>query len=390
MTYLYINPKGYEVTRHSYSAGTDFNFCNKLYELKRIRGWQPREQWAGGKFGIAIEKAIRLYHESNLNLGAAIELFLKEWEGAKKEELSYSAAEKDWDSLNLSGPELLKLYSIKLPKLPILVDPIPLFQVLYRREVYQGNDFDAYVDMIAQMKGGGEILIDIKAIGKPMNAELVGLDPQLRRYSWTAENGNVGFLGLIKTNRGLEKGSLIYFLEKTAFYEPGDAAIVIKYQEYEPATEADPAKPRSKPKPEIPEEIWVVRDQETIKEMDATCGTGQKKEEKEARNFFIREHAIKVDRSVFTKQRIQFLTAKILPMDRQITGREVYREMQEIVAATEENFFPPTGAGIRFPNDKCVRCAMRGICSNNEKLRDELLIRKDDGDWQDFEEEWAA
>jgi hypothetical protein len=31
---------------------------------------------------------------------------------------------------------------------------------------------------------------------------------------------------------------------------------------------------------------------------------------------------------------------------------------------------------VRWPNNKCETCAMRGICSNNPQLRDTLVERK--------------
>jgi hypothetical protein len=39
----------------------------------------------------------------------------------------------------------------------------------------------------------------------------------------------------------------------------GTSAFVIKYQEFEPAILADIEKPKSKDKPEKPEELWVVQ-----------------------------------------------------------------------------------------------------------------------------------
>ena len=56
-------------------------------------------------------------------------------------------------------------------------------------------------------------------------------------------------------------------------------------------------------------------------------------------------------------------------------GRSIKQDIVNIAAATEREFFPMQ-SGVRFPNEKCTFCAMRGICADRPELRDELLIRK--------------
>src|SRR5260370_22008617 len=64
-----------------------------------------------------------------------------------------------------------------------------------------------------------------------------------------------------------------------------------------------------------------------------------------------------------TKQRLLFGAARITQQDMDEAGREVGRTTVEQVRAAQENFYPRTG-GVRWPNDKCVYCAMRGICAD--------------------------
>jgi hypothetical protein len=49
--------------------------------------------------------------------------------------------------------------------------------------------------------------------------------------------------------------------------------------------------------------------------------------------------------------------------------------MIAIAQATEKDFFPMQ-SGVRYPNEKCPNCPMRGICANKPELRDMLLARK--------------
>ena len=72
---LYVNSKGYPVSRHSYSASADFKFCNRKYELNRIVGWKEREQHAALPFGSAVEAGVREYHIG----GDAVRKFQDEW-----------------------------------------------------------------------------------------------------------------------------------------------------------------------------------------------------------------------------------------------------------------------------------------------------------------------
>ena len=76
-----------------------------------------------------------------------------------------------------------------------------------------------------------------------------------------------------------------------------------------------------------------------------------------------------------TKQRVQFKHVIISEESREDIGKSIKRDIVNIARATETEFFPMQ-SGVRFPNEKCPNCAMRGICSNNPDLRDALVTRK--------------
>jgi radical SAM protein with 4Fe4S-binding SPASM domain len=82
-----------------------------------------------------------------------------------------------------------------------------------------------------------------------------------------------------------------------------------------------------------------------------------------------------VPESILTKQRVQFKMARITPASAEDIGRSIKRDVINIAAANEKEFWPMQ-SGVRFPNEKCPNCAMRGICSGNAELRDSLVTRK--------------
>lgn len=398
MAFLYVSAKGKEVCSTSYSSGDLLHFCPQKYKLQKIDGWQEREKdfKASLKFGIAMESALRFHHENGMAGGP--EEFVRLWtEHKDNPDLKFTPVEHSWENLLHDGVELLKLYHIRLPLFPIDLSVQPTFQVKYWKELFPGTElagieFVAYVDMVTRAKDtfGDPLGVDIKTSGAAfdMTENIASLDQQLRTYAWVTGISDWAFLNLQKVGRTLERGSQISLLEAVGEFWPGRAAVVIKYQEYEPAEAADPAKPKSKPTPEVPEELWIVECEADIQEMFMECGKGQKKEEKEAREAWIRTHATLVPRETVTKQRIQFVRAHIGLEEQLEAARQVGQDVAQIVHFRQENWFPKQG-GIRWPNDRCVRCPMRGVCLGDNKLRDELLFRTDE-DWDIQKDEDAG
>lgn len=414
--HLYINSKGRAVTRHSFSGGSDFSHCAQFYKLKRTDGWTEKELHAYFEFGKAVEAGWQFYHENGLDLAGAINAFFngylkaEGWNKQKDKPLTYTAVEGDWDALAASGREMIQLYALTLPFLPIAINPVPKFQTELQKEVFPstklaGIEFVAYIDMIAQtdwrrllgpnpdpatmnplqvLDQKQKILVDCKTAAKPLPkiVGIAGMSKQLKTYSWLADISQVAFLRFIKTNRSFERGSEVILLEDLGNIKSGTTVQVIKYQEFEPTVPekpADPAKPRSKPKPAIPEqpeELWIVREVNEIAQMFKICGSGQTREEKENRETYIKTNAALVDKTKVTKQRIEFVRATISKADQQEMATKIGREIAAIHNANETDYWPKEG-DITYPNDKCPKCPMLGLCLNNPSLRDEKVERKD-------------
>src|ERR1700675_4077853 len=138
MTILYVNSRGQEVRSHSYSGGDTYKFCAQKYKLQRIDGWQERGKKASLEFGKAIESAVQFHHENRCSGGP--EEFARLWKKFEGEDLTYTVAEKDWESLSLSGVEMLKLYNLLLPTFPIDFTAPIRFQVKYSKNFFPGTE----------------------------------------------------------------------------------------------------------------------------------------------------------------------------------------------------------------------------------------------------------
>ena len=75
-----------------------------------------------------------------------------------------------------------------------------------------------------------------------------------------------------------------------------------------------------------------------------------------------------------------FVPAFISEENREDIGKQIEHEIAQIVYAREENYYPMQ-SGVRWPNDKCQRCEMLGLCLNDKQLVEERLVRVDDIGW---------
>ena len=164
---------------------------------------------------------------------------------------------------------------------------------------------------------------------------------------------NVGFLWFRKCGRTISRGDEVTFLEPYAGISSGDDAIVLAKDDFG---------------------VWVTKNPRVVDEMDSLF-KGESKAVVAARQKYIESNASHAPERVITKQKVQFKSAIITEDSANDIGRSIKRDIVNIHSATENDFFPMQ-SGVRFPNEKCPMCSMRGICANNSALRDQLLIRK--------------
>jgi hypothetical protein len=374
LAHLYINAKGFEVRSHSYSASDTFRFCPQKYKLARIDGWQERERKASKEFGIAIESAIQFHHLNNLSGGP--EEFTRLWALQKDADLTYTQTEQTWEALAKSGEEMLRLYHLRLPLFGLDLSKPPQFQIKYWKELFPGTDlrgieFVAFIDMVTQSRELGDpMIVDIKTSSVALDTTpgILALDQQLRAYAWVTGVSDVAFLWFQKVGRTLEKGSRVSLLENAKDgleMFAGESAIVAAYEENE----------------DTPPLVYLVKDEAAIEEMNKAQGykngkLEQTKDAKQRKTEFLANFSLRADARKVTKQRVQFVNAHI-PFEDQIeASRQIAQDVAQIVYSNEENFWPKAGS-IRGLDKKCLNCPMRGICLNDQKLRDELLSRVD-------------
>lgn len=361
---LYINSKGYRVTRHSYSGSESFSTCARKYYLERVQGWSEKENRSSKHFGIALEAAITFYHQRGMDVVASVAEFNRLWAEHKDKPYTYNKTDVDWNRLSLNGQDFVKLYAIRYPSFPYIVpNPKDDFQIEINFEVFPGTklagiEFNGYIDLLAQFKATFEpLIVDMKTSGKDV-PELTILDPQLRSYAWAKRRNEtdpvrVAFLWFRKMGRKIDGGDWVTFLEAYAGFQPGEEACVLATDDFG---------------------LWVVPNA-AIREQMQKQFVGTKKEVVAARQAFVEANAKHSPVEKVTKQQIQFKHVVISPESSTDIGRLIKKTIIEIVAATENDYFPMQ-SGVRFPHEVCTHCQMRGICSDNPELRDMLVVRK--------------
>lgn len=351
--HLYINYKGRPVTSHSYSGGTTFRFCKRRYKLERRDGWKQKDNNASLPFGDCVETAV-VYHVNNKNSGG-IEHFVTQWNKFKgNKELTYTDKEGSWEDLLRMGKHMLRLFEIFWPTSGITN---PKFQLQYKKEVfpghptYSGLEFTAYIDIRADYKAK-PLVVDCKTASTalPENPVMLKLDPQLADYGWVTGIPDVAFLNFVKGGASFEKGDRVTFL-----HDGKEGIVAFGNAEAESALV-------------LPAEIYA----KYSKEVKGIKGNALKEIKERYTNPCLGGAMSPV--VDLTKCRLQFLTTTIPAEAIAEAGQVEGQNMVDIKTAHDTNTWPQDGKGIRFPNNKCTFCPMIGICTGDDKLRDEKLI----------------
>lgn len=364
---LFTNYAGYPTTRFSYSMGTDFKTCKKLFQLKRLVGFKERDRRAAMEIGNVIEEALKLYHEGGCKPGTGVDEFKRLWLPFKTAELTYGAKDGDWSDMYRTGSEMLALYEVKWRSFGYAN---PKFQRSYVKEVFPGSDlagieFVAYVDMLVDMEyadgKGHPGIVDIKVSGAGLDTteNLLRLDPQLRSYAWVSGIPDVAFLWMERHKPGgYKKGDKVTMLAPLDMNDtrgtPIEAGVPMVVHS-NTALGVIVLFPADYDRLEKESENLKGNALAAVKDKWAAAG------------FLAQEHEI-------TKQRISFTMVNIPPEDREEQGEAIGQQIAEIAAANRRQAWPKE-PGIRWPNDRCKSCVMLGVCLKNDKLIDEKLIR---------------
>ena len=396
MAHLYINPKGVAWRKHSFSAGQLFDKCPYAYFLQKIQGWRVRDTLARFQFGKAIEEAVQFHHENN---GEGARAFFKQrWEKEREAKLQYTKLEKDWANLLLSGDEMIRLYQIRQPSLPIPLGGQTLFQREYEKELWPNDpnyggicdcgklDIISYVDpahpMLARLDWKPEygpfrpLITDIKCLGQdlPESYGIVAFDPQLRRYSFQSGIRDAALLGFIKKSRNLTKNCSITLLEDAGFFKAGQEAVIAQLDG---------------------DDVIIVANDFMVEEMERVQGkkedgkTDQTKAAKARRDEWLKTSGTRVPTDIVTKQRLQFNAAYISIESAADAGQTAARQVMGIVNAWKMNKWP-NEFGIKFPHDDRTDPYFRAFVLGDENFRNENFTKSDDTTMDDMFEDTEA
>lgn len=372
---LYTNAQNYPIYAHSHSGGGDWK-CPKKYYWKRIQGWQPRDERAALQFGKCIESAIQFFHQKNFEPGSGIDEFKVLWWRHKEDsEITYTEKTGNWEDHFRMGVEMLALYELERPKLPVdnVQFSVTIKTELFPETEYAGLKYTTILDMISEVNpdhpgyallpsiegcvGPRKLIIDIKtsAASYYTDPRLSALDDQLRDYAWASGIETVAFMVLVKNHSSVGVGDWVTILRGD---DAGKKYIVLDVSD---------------------ERLLVFPNkplyEEYISRRDAIKGKGSK----EAKDALLVEYFYKAKRFVrsdVTKQRIQFLPAVISQEDMAEAREQAGREAVEISDCSERKYFPKK-PGVRFPNNVCTTCECLGLCIGDQTLVKEKLIQID-------------
>lgn len=345
MAHLYISSTGVAWRKHSYSAGREYDRSPRKYYLRRVLGWKERDNKAAFKFGRAFEQAIE-YHHNNNGQGA-VEEFKRLWDIHKEDrELKYTTKEKGWENLNRIGVEMLKLYVLKQPDLPIPLGGETVFQREYSKEVFPGDpnygeiEFAGKLDMVSYVDPNHvllpkvdwrpeygilrPIIIDIKTSGVNYHERpgMAAFDNQLRAYSWLTGIRTVALLWFTKTSHKLDKGASVTLLTDSlnGGFKAGEEAVVAQSADFG---------------------VYIVRSDFFLTEMEAAQGrkTDGKldttKAATERKAAWLNKNAELTSEESLTRQRLQFNAGLVMPDSAEDAGNIAADQIVSIVNASK-------------------------------------------------------
>ena len=378
MAFLYVNAKGQPHRKHSYSAGLDYSQSPYKYYLKRVVGWKPKDDRASFKFGRALEEAIQSHHD-NQGKGA-LEEFIRLWSLCKdQKDLKFTKTEKDWETLNRMGQDMIKLYVVRQPSLPIPLGGGSVFQREYSKMVF-GDDptygeieFSGKLDVIAYVEPAHPLLpkvewksedgplrpaiIDVKTAAQDFGESqgLAAFDKQLKVYSWLSGIRDVGLLWFVKKSLGYKKNSRVTLLVNKGVFEAGAEMYVAQTRD---------------------EGAYLVPSQMALEDLASAQGRkadgslDTKKDAVARKTAWIQEYALDVDEEDFTRQRLQFNSGRVSDAGAADAGNIAGRQIVAIVNSWKNNSWP-NEFGIRYPTDDRNDPYFRAFVLNDEAFKSE-------------------
>jgi hypothetical protein len=355
-------------------------------------GWKERDNKARFLFGRALEESIQFHHDHNGE--GAVQDFQRRWAAHQQSVITYTDTEKNWDTCNRMGTDMIRLYIAMQPKLPIPLGGQSVFQREYAKEVFPTDpnyggiedagklDIVCYVDpyhpalpKIPWTKQDGVVrplIVDIKtsAVDFPEQPGMAAFDKQLRRYSWLSGIRDVSLLWFKKSGLGYKKGYSATFIDPMGQWEPGQECVIAK-------VDGDKA--------------WVVHNDFLLTQMDQAQGKkGDKLDQTDAakeRAFnWLKQHGSLVPLSSLTRQRLQFNVGHVSEESAEQAGQIAGHQIISIVNAWNSKQWPNT-FGIRYPHDDRNDAYFRAFILKDETYKQQNFIKSDEQTFDDLFQE---
>jgi hypothetical protein len=392
MAILYVNSRGIPWRKHSFSAGNTFDQSPLKYYLQKILGWREKDSLARFQFGKAIEETVQYHHENNGE--GSREFFKQRWLQEKDKELTYTKVERDWETLLLDGEELIRLYTIRQPSLPIPMGGQTSFQREYARLIFDNDssyggiedcgklDIVAYVDpkhpMLPALDWKPEygpfrpLIVDMKCLGAdlPEQYGIAAYDAQMRRYSFQSGIRDVALLGFIKKARSFQKGSSVTLLEDAGVFKAGQEAVIAQVDG---------------------DDLILVANDFMIEEMERAQGekngkTDQTNAAKARRDVWLESFGVRAPADIVTKQRLQFNAGYVSIESANDAGKTAARQIVSIVNAWNSKSWP-NEFGIKYPRDDRNDPYFKAFVLNDENFRNINFTKSDDSTLDDLFED---
>lgn len=384
MAFLYINAKGTEWRKHSYSAGNDYDQSPLKYYLRRIGGWREKDNKASFLFGRAIEESIQAYHDNDGEINIVAE-FHGRWSVHKdRQDLIYTQVEKDWENLLFDGMEMMRLYQIKQPTLPIPLGACSAFQRLYSKEVFPGDqnygeivdegklDIVSYADpahpLLESIEWKPEmgtyrpVIVDMKTSGVdyPDRPGIAAFDKQLRRYSWLSGIQDVALLVFRKVGRTLKKGYSVTLLDDTKKFKAGEEVVISCIDELG---------------------LTIVKNDFLVDEVKKY--DGRTKQGKIMQEELLEKYSDFVQPKQITRQRLQFISGRVTKESANEAGEIAGRQIVQIVNSWKNKSWPNT-FGIRYPQDDRNDPYFRAFVLKDEMFKNEYFRKTSEENFDDL------
>lgn len=310
-------------------------------------------------------------------------------------DITYTDTEKNWDTCNRMGSDMIRLYVAVQPSLPIPLGGNSVWQREYAKEVFENDenyggiqdagklDVVCYVEpnhpRLPKIEWKPEygafrpLIVDIKtsAVDFPEQPGMAAYDSQLRRYSWLSGIRDVSLLWFKKSGLGYKKGYSATFIDPAGQFVAGQECVIAR-------VDGDNA--------------WVVYSDFMLEEMDKAQGKkGDKLDQtdiaKQRALDWLKQYGTLVPLASLTRQRLQFNAGFVSQKSADEAGQIAASQIVRIVNASKTGQWPNT-FGIRYPHDDRNDSYFRAFILKEETYKQQNFVKSDEQIFDDlFQEE---